>query len=149
MRQRVYVDTSVISALYDDRYPDRRTLTAAFWARLAEFEACTSELARIELHQTPDPMRRDSLLKALGQLTIHQVTHDMRALARRYVDAGLFTRRSLNDGLHVAAAVLTRNDVLVSWNFRHLVNRSCRAAITAFHLPNGLPNLDIISPPEI
>ena len=41
--------------LHDDRAPDRQVQTEEFWARLAEFEAATSELAREELEQPPRP----------------------------------------------------------------------------------------------
>jgi hypothetical protein len=66
MKLRVYLDTSVFSAYYDDRAPDRQVQTEEFWVRLAEFEAATSELAREELEQTPDLGRRTQLLKLLG-----------------------------------------------------------------------------------
>lgn len=39
MKQRVYLDTSVLSALGDVRAPDRQALTREFFARIAEFEA--------------------------------------------------------------------------------------------------------------
>jgi glycogen operon protein len=44
-----------------------------------------------------------------------------------------------NHAVHVAAAVLTRQDVLVSWNFRHLVNRRRRAQVNEVNISLGLP----------
>jgi hypothetical protein len=41
--------------------------------------------------------------------------------------------------LHVAACVLTLQDILVSWNFRHLVNRRRRALINEVNIARGLP----------
>lgn len=46
MKLRVYLDTSVFSAYYDDRLADRQTATKEFWSRLGEFDAATSEVGR-------------------------------------------------------------------------------------------------------
>jgi len=35
---RVYLDTSVISALFDERNPERKSLTEAFFAEIGNFE---------------------------------------------------------------------------------------------------------------
>ena len=61
MKLRLYFDTSVFSAYYDDRVTDRRQQTEEFWTRLNEFEVATSDLAPQELAQTPDPDRRTAL----------------------------------------------------------------------------------------
>ncbi len=61
VKLRIYLDTSIFSAYYDDRAPDRRTQTEEFWTRIASFEASTSELARDELSRTPDGERRAKL----------------------------------------------------------------------------------------
>ena len=58
-------------------------------------------------------------------------------------------RQCNNDALHVAAAVLTRQDVLLSWNFKHLVNRRRRAQINEENISLGLPTIEIVAPPEI
>jgi hypothetical protein len=55
----------------------------------------------------------------------------------------------LNDALHVAAAVLTRQDILVSWNFKHLVNRRRRARINDVNITLSLSMLEILAPPEV
>ena len=86
-------------------------------------EAIDRELARQELEKTPNALRRRQLLKLLEGLTVHRVSADMSTLAEDYVRAGVFTRIMVSDAVHVAAAVLTRQDILLSWNFRHLVNR--------------------------
>jgi hypothetical protein len=54
-----------------------------------------------------------------------------------------------NDAVHVAAATLSRQDVLVSWNFKHLVNRRRRAMVCGVNAAAGLPPIDILSPPEL
>ena len=120
-----------------------------FWERLTVFDACTSELAREELENTPTADRRKRLLRLLDRLTVHPITLEMRELSERYVQAEVFTAIMMNDAVHVAAAVLTRQDILLSWNFKHLVNRVRRAKINQVNVSQGLPTIEIIAPPEI
>ena len=149
MKLKIYLDTSVFSAYFDDRSPDRKAQTEEFWQRITAFEACTSELAREELEKTPNIDRRKRLLRLLEDMTLHRVTPDMRELAERYVKTGVFTPIMTNDAIHVAAAVLTRQDILLSWNFKHLVNRLRRAKINQVNVSQGLPTIEVIAPPEI
>ena len=149
MKLRVYLDTSVFSALYDDRVNERRGETEEFWGRKGQWEMATSELAREELEQTTDPARRTNLRLLLDEVTVHAISTEMRKLAANYVSAGTFTAAMYNDALPVAAAVLTRQDVLLSWNFKHLVNRRRRAQINEENILLGLPTIEIVAPPEI
>ena len=146
---RVYLDTSVFSAYFDDRVRDRQAATEEFWQRLGDFEISTSTVAQEELLMTVDENLRSRLKKLLSVAVVHALTHEMRELALRYIREGIFTAAMANDALHVAAAVLTRQDVLVSWNFRHLVNRRRRAQIAEVDTRLGLPAIEIVAPPEL
>ena len=149
MKQRLYLDTSVISLLDDDRYPERRDLTREFWLRRADYEVCSSEVARREIMDTPDPARRDSMLAVLNALPLLSVTSEAERLASAYIATGVFPPGVADDALHVAVAVLARQDILVSWNFKHLVNQRRRAMIDSLNLSRSLPPLRILSPPEV
>jgi predicted nucleic acid-binding protein len=149
MKLKIYLDTSIFSAYLDERAPDRRAQTEEFWERIAAFDACSSDLAREELEKTPNADRRKCLLRLLDGLTLHRITTEMRQLSERYVQAGVFTGIMVNDAVHVAAAVLTRQDILLSWNFKHLVNRVRRAKVNQVNVSLGLPSIEIIAPPEI
>ncbi|MFA6545478.1 MAG: PIN domain-containing protein [Limisphaerales bacterium] len=149
MKLRLYLDTSVFSALFDDRAPDRLALTEEFWKTLPDYDHSTSDLAVEELRQTADPQLRANMESLLTGFQITPVTDEIRNLADQYIQAGAFTRSMLNDAVHVAAATLSRQDILVSWNFKHLVNRRRRATVCSVNAREGLPVLDILSPPEL
>ncbi len=149
MKLRVYLDTSVFSAYYDSRHMDRKIETEQFWSKLNLFEVSTSETAGQELAQTQNTEQRSSLLKMLESVSIISVTQPMKQLAQDYVNAGIFTPTMFNDALHIAAAVLTRQDVLLSWNFKHLVNRRRRAMVNQLNISKSLPGIEIVAPPEI
>lgn len=149
MKLRVYLDTSVFNAVLDAQWPDRRDVTLRFFDRLADFDVATSEVARSEISDTRDPARRTELLALLERVNVIEVTEEMKELAWNYVRHRIFTARMLDDARHVAAAVVTRQDVLLSWNFRHLVNRRRRAMINELNLSRYLPRIDIVSPMEL
>jgi predicted nucleic acid-binding protein len=149
MKLRVYLDTSVFSAYHDTRTPERLAETREFWDRIAEFEVSSSDITRTEIESTVDPDRRDMMLRMLPSVLLHPITEEMHGLAHAYVDRGLFTPTMYNDALHVAAAVLARNDILVSWNFKHLVNRRQRAQISDVNVLLRLPTIEILAPSEV
>ena len=149
MKLRVYLDTSVFSAYYDGRTPERMAETRLFWDRLGAMDAVTSGMARQELLRVRDVSRRMALLHLLDGVSVRPVTDETRRVAESYVTAGLFAADRDEDAIHVAAAVISAADVLVSWNFRHLVNRRQRAAIGEITRRLGLTMPEILAPPEV
>jgi len=53
-RGKVYLDTSVISARFDERNPERKSLTESFFAEIGNFETFISEITVAEIERTPD-----------------------------------------------------------------------------------------------
>lgn len=149
MKLRVYLDTTVVSAAEDVRTPERQEQTLAFFSRAAEFELATSDLTRQELAATPDAQRRGRLLARIATMACVQVTSEMHALAKEYVEQDILPAAFEDDALHIAAAVLSGQDVLTSWNFRHLVNRRRRAMVNLLNASRGFPTIEILTPPEL
>ena len=77
------------------------------------------------------------------------MTPEMVRLGQAYVAARVVGRTARVDALHVATASVVRADVLVSWNFKHIVQL---ARIRGFHAVNlrlGYPLVEIRSPLEV
>jgi len=85
MKLRVYTDTSVFSAYFDDRAADRNSLTREFWQNLGAYECATSDLAVEELRQTADLQLRAQMESLLAGFQIIPVTDEMRTLAEKYL----------------------------------------------------------------
>ena len=122
---KLYLDTSVFSAYYDERTPERMRMTRDFWRVLERHEKLCSDLTIEELGQARSGLREKLLGLAQG-FTVINLTDEMRELAKLYVREGLVPSKYFADALHIAAAVLGGADILVSWNFKHLVKRSTR-----------------------
>jgi len=112
MKLRIYLDTSVISAYFDDRTPDRMMETRSFWLRSSAYEVSTSALVREEIVQTLDLSKRQQMLGLLGETQQVDITSEAHDLAQAYVDRTLFSSTMYADALHLAVSVLTRQDIL-------------------------------------
>ncbi len=144
----IYLDTSVFSAYYDQRTPERMHLTMAFWKELEKHEKLCSDLTLEELGQVSRDMAQ-KLIALTSEFRIIPINDQMKMLAQAYVREGVVPKKYFSDALHVAAAVLGGADILISWNFRHLVKRSTRLLINYINTKRGLRNIEILAPPEI
>ena len=73
----------------------------------------------------------------------------MEALAQAYVSAGVVGHANQTDALHVAAATVARADLVLSWNFRHIVNYNRIRGYNGVNALNGYPPIEIHSPLEL
>jgi len=53
-KPKAYLDTSVISALFDDRNPERKSLTEHFFQTMGFYEIYLSEITVLEINRTQD-----------------------------------------------------------------------------------------------
>ena len=145
---KLYLDTSVFSAYYADRTPERMRMTRGFWPILQQHEKLCSQLVVEELGQAHSNLR-ERLLALTQNFTILSLTDEMRNLAERYVEEGVVASRYFADALHIAAAVFGDADILVSWNFKHLVRRSTRLLVNYINTKQRSRTIEILAPPEV
>lgn len=70
-------------------------------------------------------------------------------LAKQYVDENVVGKTSFDDCIHIALATIHKTDILVSWNFKHIVNVYRIRGYNSVNLKNGYSQLEIRSPKEI
>lgn len=145
---KLYLDTSVFSAYYDERTPERMRMTRDFWLVLERHEKLCSDLTIEELRQARSGLR-EKLIALTQNFTVLSLTDEMRKLAKLYVEEGVVPSKYFADALHIAAAVLGNADILVSWNFKHLVKRSTRLLVNYINTRQGLRTIEILAPPEV
>ena len=122
-KTRVYVDTSVFGGAADEEFSDA---SRTFFDRVCrgDFVLLISQITLDELTGAPGNVQQ--VLKDLPDDSLVHVANDdeARDLAQAHLDAGVLGRSSVADALHVATATVARADLVVSWNFRHIVNYS-------------------------
>jgi hypothetical protein len=74
---------------------------------------------------------------------------ESRDLANLYLDEKAVSSKYYEDALHIAIATINKVDVLVSWNFKHIVNLERIRKYNAVNLMNGYTMLEIRNPREI
>jgi len=95
----------------------------------------------------PFKVREKYELRAFSEFLL--VTEEVEQPAQRYLDKGIFTPRFYEDGLHIALATVYRADVLVSWNFKHIVHFDKMRQFTAADIEIGYQPIVIHSPREV
>ena len=147
---RLYIDTTVPSALLDARTPDRQRLTRQFWEqRLHDFEAVISMVVLREIDDTPDTDKRDAMRSVVGSFGVLDISEEADDLAGVYVERGVFTERYRADALHVAIAVVNGAQYFASWNFSHLVKIATRRQVNLINALRGYGGIEIAVPPEL
>ena len=78
-----------------------------------------------------------------------ETNEEMDTLAQAYLAQGVVTPKYEDDARHVAACTVSGINLLVSWNFRHLVNVQREAGFNAVNLLQGYLLVRIINPLEL
>jgi hypothetical protein len=77
------------------------------------------------------------------------VDEDAVSLVQCYAERSVLGQRFMNDMLHIALATIAEVDVLVSWNFKHIVRLDKIRLFNAVNLEQGYKPLTIYSPREV
>ena len=120
---RIYLDTSVPSTYFDERTPERQQATRRFWMHAAaKRELFISELLLTELKATPSPTKRQQMIDLVASLPCLELNDEVIRLARCLYEENLIPANKFDDALHLAHAAVAGVDVLISWNFSHMIN---------------------------
>jgi len=146
---KVYLDTSVISALFDARNPERKALTETFFRESADSELFTSTVTLLEIEETSNPTLRERMWSRALQMSILPVSETTKWLASEYLRYGAIPEGHPEDAYHIAVAVENEMDCLLSWNFRHLVRRKTKDIIRMANSLNQFRQIEIMTPGEM
>jgi predicted nucleic acid-binding protein len=145
---RVYIDTSVVGGCLDREFaPWSNGLVRDFQER--RFSPVASEVVAAELALAPEAVKAkwDEILLLDPELL--EVTKEVAGLTESYATHGALPSKFRNDMLHIALATVADVDVLVSWNFKHIVRLDKIRVFNAVNLELGYKQLQIYSPREV
>ena len=149
-KARIYLDTSVISYLEQTDAPEKMQITREVWEtfKRGKYDIYLSNVVLRELSECSDENKRSILLSHLKEIEYEliNVTDDVVAFAEQIVDFGFLKKRSFDDCQHIAAAVVSDCDYIVSWNFKHIVNFKMIEGIKMLTTISGYKNIMIYSP---
>jgi len=147
--QRIYLDTSVIGGCFDTEF--------ARWSRglmqdfqLGRYRAVLSEVVAAEIEEAHTRVRQQyAEIAALPGTEFLLLSPETIELARAYENRGIVSPKYYDDGTHIALATSAGVDLLVSWNFKHIVHFEKIRLFNAVNLELGYRPLEIYSPREV
>jgi predicted nucleic acid-binding protein len=148
MVQRFYFDTSVFGGIFDEEFETESQLLFDM-VHNGIVRCVYSELSEKELQNAPERVKAFFQELNSAQLERIQITEECYQLAKMYIDEKVVGHTSFDDCLHIATATLNKVDILVSWNFKHIVNIFRIRGYNSVNLRLGHGTLEIRSPREI
>jgi len=117
--------------------------------KLGQVTCVYSDLTESELVNAPQKIQ--NYFKKLPQHNLERViiNDEIIELAFKYIEEKVVGETSFDDCLHIAAATINKVDLLVSWNFKHIVNVYRIRGYNSINLRLNYTSLEIRSPKEI
>jgi hypothetical protein len=145
---RIYLDTSVFGGYFD---PEFELWTKILFDKIkkGEFKIIYSRMTDIELEPAPEKIR--NLAKSITKSSIEfiDISDQATSLAEEYLKENVVGKTSRADCIHIAMATLCNADILVSWNFKHIVNVNRIRGYNSVNYKFGHKILEIRTPREI
>jgi predicted nucleic acid-binding protein len=148
MKKRFYIDTSVFGGYFDTEF--EVTTKELFTEVLkANVTILYSEMTESELEEAPAKVKNFVKSLPADKVEYLEITEETVQLADSYISENVVGKTSREDCIHIALATLNRADVLISWNFKHIVNLKRIQGYNSVNLKLGFPTIEIRSPKEM
>ncbi len=148
MKMRIYLDTSVFGGCFDDEFTiESRKLFQEI--NSGKFMMVVSDTTLDELQ--PAPPEAMAVLESIAPENAEYVAISDKVITLRdaYLTAGVVGTSSTGDAEHVAVATVAGVDMIVSWNFKHIVHYDKIAGYNAINTEYGYKAVQIFSPKEV
>jgi predicted nucleic acid-binding protein len=143
---RIYIENSVIGGYFDDEFKEHtRKLFDEFRKGLYSPVISSHVIAELE-NGAPEYVKEN--LKTINYKE-YAVNEEMIQLAEKYMEQKIVSKNYYSDALHIAVATVIGVDVLVSWNFKHIVNLDRIKLFNSVNLREGYTMLEIRTPREV
>ncbi len=148
MIQICYIDTSVLGGVFDEEFRTYSSMLIEEFI-LGNKIVAVSEVTLQELERAPKKVQNIYKEISTKKIKIFRLDHASKTLANKYISEQAISPNFLLDAQHIAIASVNKVDVLVSWNFKHIVNLRRIKLYNSINLKNGYPLLEIRSPREV
>ena len=146
--ERIYIDTSVVGGQFDKEF-SADTIPFFEAVQNGQFIIIVSDLLEAELLRAPQQVRDFLTTISTQQIENIRLTIEAAQLADQYIKAKVVGQTSRADCQHIDMATLTKGDVLISWNFKHIVNLDKIRGYNGINYQLGHNMIEIRTPKEI
>jgi len=153
MEERVYVETSVIGAYFDER-TDVVSSAQRYWTRLwwdeirSRYEVVISRAVIDELSHPDFPHSQEALALVAGIQAV-PIVEEVRQIVRSYIQNRIMPANPVGDALHLALASHHKCDYLLTWNCRHIANPNKFRQIRMCNISMGLYVPFLVTPNQL
>jgi predicted nucleic acid-binding protein len=148
MIPKLYFDTLVFGGVYDIEF-EQETKELFEMVKRGQIICLYSELTIAELENAPKKVKEHFQKIINSNAEQVELTKESKKLATLYLTEKVVGPTSFDDCLHIATATIEKADILVSWNFKHIVNVFRIRGYNSINIREGHNQLDIRSPKEI
>lgn len=151
MRKSVYLDSTILSYLFDEResikmYVD---ITKKWWDQERQnFDVWISEETIAELSKGDYP-NKTKIIECMSQISVLPSDAFLVSIAQVYLKNYLMPQTLTGDALHLAYASYYKIDFLLTWNCNHLANANKKQHIRIINSRIDLFTPEIITPLEL
>lgn len=147
-KSRIYVDTSVIGGCCDPEFQEwSKGLLLDF--QKGNFLLLLSDLTDAEIQDSPEEVKETYAEFRNYVNSVIEITAEAMELADAYLNHKILTHNFRNDARHIALATIAGADLLVSWNFKHIVHFEKIQKFNAVNIELGYKPILIYSPREV
>lgn len=149
---KYYLDTTIFNFVFAEGDAEKKDITLKLFKDLPSISDgiyISDEVIR-EINRAPEPRKSQlaGLLKESNPLLL-EIDIEAEELAERYVKEGIIPERYRSDALHIAVSVINGIEVIVSWNFEHIVKLKTRVMVNGVNRLLGYHEIEICSPEEV
>ena len=149
---KIYLETTILNFYFAEDAPEKKADTLKLFHEIkqAKYEAYTSYAVIDEINKASEALRQ-RLISLLLEYNIPVMDEgsDVDRLADLYVAEGVIPLKYRDDAVHISMATIMGMDIILSWNFKHIVKRKTILMTNLINTREGYKNIDIYSPSEV
>jgi hypothetical protein len=146
--ERIYLDTSIFGGYFETEF---ELWTKVLFNKIQQgsYSVLYSQLTDIELTPAPEHVKQLALTIPEQFIQFIRINEEATQLADRYIAEKVVGKSSRADCIHIALATIYNADMLISWNFKHIVNINLIRGYNSVNYRLGYKMLEIRTPREI
>ena len=149
---KIYLETTIFNFKFADDSPDKRDYTIKLFDEIKQgkYIPYTSDYVLQELLKADEP-KRTQMIDLIRKYNVKFLEADETAeiLADEYVLENIIPLKYRTDGIHIAMATINDLDIIVSYNFQHIVKLKTIIGTESVNIREGYKRIGIYSPTEV
>jgi rRNA-processing protein FCF1 len=149
---KVYLETTIFNFPFADDAPDKKKAALVLFEEIknGKYKPYTSGYVIDELQKAGEP-KRTEMMKLIDcyQVEVLPTNDETADLADKYIAEGIIPEEYKTDARHIAATAVYDLDIILSYNFRHIVKHKTIKMVEAVNTVLGYRKIDILTPEEV